>query len=297
MKKHVLTLFIIFGILSISGNIFARDEGDQRLKPYILAARSQLDFAATAEAVKGKLQAQGFEIAGEYMPYPSASVIVVTNKNLQELAVATDKGGFGAAIRVAITQVGEDIQVSYNNPVYLFHLYRMQGNIEPVRQLLQDALGAEQEFGSKDGLTAKKLRKYHYMFAMPYFDDLEELAQYRTFSAALAAMESGFAANATAVTKVYRIDIPGKQESLFGVAIKTGNGNDAKVMQVTDKSQLRSTPHLPYEVLVSGRKIYALKGRFRIAASFPDLSMGTFMKIRSAPGGIKDALKKVAGGK
>jgi len=51
---------------------------------------------------------------------------------------------------------------------------------------------------------------------------------------------------------------------------------------------------LPYELLVSGPDVIALRGRFRIAQSFPDLTMGTFMKIRSAPGAIKSTLTQVA---
>ncbi len=46
---------------------------------------------------------------------------------------------------------------------------------------------------------------------------------------------------------------------------------------------------------MSQGKVYAHHGRFRIAASFPDLGMGTFMKIVKAPGAIRDALAAAAG--
>jgi large conductance mechanosensitive channel len=48
--------------------------------------------------------------------------------------------------------------------------------------------------------------------------------------------------------------------------------------------------HQPYAVLVSGGRVKMLHGRFRIAQSFPDLTMGTFMKISGAPGGIAKVL-------
>jgi hypothetical protein len=36
-----------------------------------------------------------------------------------------------------------------------------------------------------------------------------------------------------------------------------------------------------------------LHGRYRIALSFPDLTMGTFSKIMSTPGDIEDLLKQL----
>lgn len=39
-----------------------------------------------------------------------------------------------------------------------------------------------------------------------------------------------------------------------------------------------------------------LHGKYRIALHWPDLSMGTFMKIMSTPGDIEDALEAVATG-
>jgi len=44
-------------------------------------------------------------------------------------------------------------------------------------------------------------------------------------------------------------------------------------MSEIDFKDLRSTAHLPYDILVFGNKVCALYARFRIAVSFPDLSM------------------------
>jgi polyribonucleotide nucleotidyltransferase len=91
--------------------------------------------------------------------------------------------------------------------------------------------------------------------------------------------------------------VNGKDEVLFGVAMKEGEGADATVMGVTDQSALRHTAHLPYEMLVSGNRVYTLHGKFRIAQSFPDLTMSTFMKISGAPDAIEKVLKEVASAK
>ena len=80
-----------------------------------------------------------------------------------------------------------------------------------------------------------------------------------------------------------------------------GSGEDDKymddrfIMSEIDFHDVKSTAHLPYEVLVSGNKVYALYARFRIAINFSDLSMmgkNSFMNIMSSPNAIKDALKK-----
>jgi hypothetical protein len=62
-------------------------------------------------------------------------------------------------------------------------------------------------------------------------------------------------------------------------------------MSSIDTGALRHTTHLPYEVLVSGKNAYMLHGKFRIAQSFPDLSMGNFMSISAAPDAIETILK------
>ncbi len=64
-------------------------------------------------------------------------------------------------------------------------------------------------------------------------------------------------------------------------------------MPIIDIGTNKLTAFLPYELLVLNDKAYMLHGRFRIALSFPDLTMGTFMKIVSTPGNIEDMLESV----
>ena len=106
------------------------------------------------------------------------------------------------------------------------------------------------------------------------------------------------------VTKVYRIDIPGKKEVLFGVAMKGAEKakfmDDKYIMSEIDFKDVKSAAHLPYEILVVDRRVFALSARFRIAASFPDLSMmgeNSFMRIMESPDAIKKALAYTAGDK
>ncbi|MGA7748857.1 MAG: hypothetical protein WCA63_01790, partial [Gallionella sp.] len=246
------------------------------------------------------LLAGGFTVVGDFFPYPDADILIVTNDDLKKIAAGSEYGGFGAVQRVSITKAYDGVQVSYTNPVYMANAYRMQGDLSNVAAALAAALGRVEEFGSKQGMTAKQARKYHYMIGMEYFTDLDVLAEYPSYEEAVQSVDAKLTANKNGVNKVYRIDIPGKQESVFGVAMKGPTEaekymDDRFIMSEIDFRELKSTAHLPYEVLISGNKVYAMHARFRIAINFPDLSMmgkNSFMNIMKTPDAIRDALQK-----
>ena len=276
---------------------------DAVLKPFVLAAKGPGDVAQKVEATKAALTKAGFTVAGSYSPYPNAVVIGVTNDELRSNAAKSEHGGFGAAMRVSVTKFKDEVQVSYTNPIYLANAYRMAGDLKDTSAKLQAALGRIEEFGAA-GLAPAKLRKYHYMFGMEYFDEPNTLASYASHEEAVKAVEAGLAAGKQGVTKVYRVDVAGKKETLFGVAMKGEGDNkymdDKYLMSEIDFKDVKSTAHLPYDILVSDNKVYALYARFRIAISFPDLSMmgaNSFMNIMKAPEAMRRALALTVGGK
>lgn len=297
MRKLIKSVLLAVAMLTLSTAAMA-DEA--LLKPFVLASQSPGTVAEKVAAAKKALTANGFTIAGEYSPYAGADIMVVTSDELKNNAAQSEHGGFGAIQRVAITKVKDEIQVSYTNPVYMANAYRMKGDLKDVAAKLQKALGKVEEFGAK-GLTAEQLRKYHYMFGMEYFTDPSFLEVYGSHEEALNAVEKGLASNKVGVSKVYRVDVPGTEESVFGVGMKaptdaSKNMDDKYIMSEIDFKNPKSTAHLPYEILVSGNKIYALYARFRIAIDFPDLSMmgsHSFMNIMGAPEAIRKALQKV----
>jgi hypothetical protein len=301
MKNAARSMLFVVSMLLVSAAAMA-DEA--LLKPFVLASKGPGVMAEKIAATKAVLAANGFALAGEYSPYPDADILVVTSDELKKNAAQSEHGGFGAIQRVALTKVGDDIQVSYTNPVYMANAYRMQGDLKGVAARLQTALGKVEDFGAK-GLKATDLRDYHYMFGMEYFTDPSVLAVFGSHAEALAAVEKGLASNQAGATKVYRVDIPGKDESVFGVGLKAPTDadkymDDKYIMSEIDFHDIKSTAHLPYEVLVSGNKVYALYARFRIAIDFPDLSMmgsHSFMNIMKTPEAIKNALKHAVTGK
>jgi len=273
---------------------------DPKMKPFVLASRGPGTLAATAEAAKAKLEAAGFKIAGSYAPYEGAIVLAVTSPELQAAAAQNRFGAYAAAQRVSVTELGGEVQVAYTNPVYMAAGYRLKADLAPVAAKLAAALGRLEEYGPKDGKSAKDLKGYHYMMGMEYFDDPVKLGKFPTQAAAVQAIEAGLAAGNGGARKVYRIDVPATEEAVFGVALATGCSGDSFIMKEIDFKPLRSTGHLPYELVVSKGEVFALHARFRIAVNFPDLSMmgsHSFMGIRCAPGAIEGALKQVVGQK
>ncbi|HSN15050.1 MAG TPA: hypothetical protein VLT61_10485 [Anaeromyxobacteraceae bacterium] len=271
---------------------------DPSMKPFVLAQRAAGEPAAVVAGVKAKLEGAGFRVAGVYTPYSGATVIAVTSDDLLAAAAKNRFGAYGAVQRVGVTKVGDEVQVAYTNPAYMQHGYRMTGDLATVAQMLQAALGRLEEFGSKDGKTAKQLRKYHYMVGMEYFDEPTALGKFGNQAEALAAVEAGLAAKRGGTSKVYRVDVPGADETVFGVALTEGCSGDGFIMKEIDAKPTRSTGHLPYEIVVSKGEVFALYARFRIALNFPDLSMmgsNSFMNIRCAPDAIASAFKKVVG--
>jgi hypothetical protein len=295
MKKNVLMVLVgVVALLLFADRSFAAEE---LLKPYVLASTDSGTIEKKAAEVKTALAQNGFQVVGEYSPYKGALVIVVTNDELRRTAAKSDFGAYGAVVRISLTETSKGLEVAYTNPLYYAQAYRMKDPLTDVAAGLEKAIGKKSEFGSKDGLKASKLRKYHYMILMPYFTDQVELASYSSYEDALKAVEEGLAAHKGGCSKVYRVDLPGKKESVFGVGISEGEGADQTIMPVIDIADPKHTAHLPYEMVVSGGKVYMLHGKFRIALDFPDLTMGTFMKISGAPSAIEKKLRLAAGGK
>jgi len=295
------TLFVGFLFVIMVGGALA----DDILMPFVLAYTTSDDVTTAATAVKSKLTGAGFEVVGEYSPYKDADIIIVTNDALKNHAAKSDFGAYGAMVRVSVTRNGDKTEVAYTNPVYMAAAYRMASDLSDIRAQVEGALGAEKDYGSEKNLTAKDLRDYHYTVMMEYFDDPSVLAEYDSQEEALKAVEDSLAAGKGGTSKVYRIDIPGKDESVFGVALKGKDADDcsgdAYIMSRIDKATPRSTAHLPYEIVVSDGTAYALFARFRIAINWPHLPMvasetgATFMSIMCAPGSIEEALIQASG--
>lgn len=272
---------------------------DTTYQPFVLASTNDSSLEEQAGATVDALIGAGFTVAGQYSPLENTVVMVVTSPELQEIAAKTDKGGYGAGQRISVTERDGKTEVAFVNPLYIQYAYRLDGDLHPVHDQLSEALGNVETFGAKKKLTAKKLAKYHYKPMMPYFDDPMKLGSFNSHEDAVAAVESGLAAEGDALSQVYRIDIPGKDQTVFGVGMKAVSDADEDIdesqqLSIVDFEGYSKVAYFPYEILVDGSDVEALPMKFRMAVHFPDLPMmgkHGFTKLMSSPGATKDAFE------
>lgn len=296
MKKLALILMFILPVM-----VFA-----QIYKPYVVGFESTESLNTTKENVIKQLGSKGLKIVGQYMPANDKNryILVITSNDL-ESAVKKVGGltGFALTLRVALTFENNKTVVSYTNPLYWGNAYfrsdfeKVQSNYTALNSHLEatmKTLGASvnQPFGSKKGLTVAQLRKYHYMVGMPSFENVVELGKFDTYAAAITKIDANIKTGIAGVKLVSKVSVPGKDLTLYNFSL-TGTKGESKFLPIIDISQPKHTAFLPYEVLVSGGKVMMLHGRYRIALSFPDLTMMTFTKIMSTPGDIENSLKEI----
>lgn len=278
----------------------------QNLKPYVLALETTDNISELKDKLSTNLQQNGIEVVGQYQPANDANrwIFIFTSPELKsavkEVGALT---GFAASLRVAITRENGKTLVSYTNPEYWGNAYfrndfpKVSGHYAKLSGKLEKTMEATGSFknisfGSEEGLSEKKLRKYHYMFAMPYFDDTVELQSFDSYQTAKNKIETATKEKNTNLEMLYKIEIPEKNMALYGFEIK-GEKGEAKFLPIIDIGSPKHTAFLPYEVLVMGNEVHMLHGRYRIAIAFPDLTMGTFSKIMSTPGDIEDSLEQL----
>lgn len=300
MKIFARLLMTALSLLPVAASVQAADVH----KPFILASRGPGDMQAKVAEVKQALEGAGFQIVADYEPYENAHIVIFTNDALKSVAAQSEYGGYAMAQRAAVTKVGDELQVSYVNPTYMSYAYRLESDLAKTSEALAKALGNMEQFGSAKGLTERKLKKYHYTFGMEYFNDQYELATYGSYDEAVKAVEKNLASNSVGVRQLYRLDVPGKEETIFGVSMKAPAGGDQYMddkfqMGIVDFGELKGTPYLPYEVMVTGNRVVAMHMRFRMAVHYPDLKMmgdNSFMKLMPSPEAIRKALTAAVGG-
>ncbi len=286
MQRLVLLLLTLWPALALA------------VSPYLYGERvAGGDLNAVMTTVESKLTRAGFQVAGKYAPagLPGHGVIVVTDRDL--LRAIQHLGGasiVGAGIRVGVKSDGT---VSYMNLDYWYRSYfrkqfrLAEKNIAAAQQRLARALGAGKPFG---GEVAKgDLPDYQYMFGMEGFEsDKNLLMEHLEFEDAVKTIQDNLARGVGNTAKVYEIIIPEKKIAVFGVALndpKEGEGWWVKTIGTDNIAAL------PYEIYVVNNRVNHLFARYRIALGWPDVGMGTFMRIVEAPGIIRETLMRVAG--
>ncbi len=140
------------------------------------------------------------------------------------------------------------------------------------------------DFGKLSGSDCKleddDISDYHFMMGMPYYEDMIEIASGEGLDKIL---ESKAKSNI-----VFKLRL--ENSTLYGVAMNTEDGEKTYVPAIEAN---KHSAFLPYMVLIEDNKAKILHGKFYLAIANPDLSMGDFMNISSAPGDIEDYMTEL----
>ncbi|MCX2717981.1 hypothetical protein [Lentiprolixibacter aurantiacus] len=288
---------LIAGILLVLGgsvNLLG-----QELSPYIKVTETTGSITALSEGIMDALRQNSFEVLGTYQPANSKSlkVIAFTRNDLKNTTVkVADRGALGAVLKVGLVEKEGRVTVSYTNPDYLLRAYlrddftRHQAIFDKLSKDLKKALtSVGKEFVPFGGtVKADKLKKYHYKIMMPYFTDPISLAEYSSFNQGLRIIRQNLKSGKGNTVKVYELVYPDKQVAVFGIGLKSTEDGESHFLP---KIGVEHAAALPYEIILQKNEATMLHGKYRIALHWPDLTMGTFMKIMSTPGDIEDTLE------
>ena len=271
----------------------------QDLSPYIKVGESTNSIQDVTKEVIQTLKDNSFTVLGAYNPSGKSSLAVVafTRTDLKNAVVkVVDRGALAAAMKVGLVEKDGKVTISYTNPDYLLRAYlptnygTFKSTFTNFSEDLKTALSSiGNEFTPFGGtVKADKLPKYHYKVMMPYFTDPVELNEFASFDEGLEIITKNLEAKKGNTVKVYRIVYKNEKVAVFGVGLLDKEEGEPHFLPKIGEDHVAA---LPYEIILQGKEATMLHGKYRIALHWPELTMGTFMKIMSTPGDIEDALE------
>lgn len=292
--KRLVFLLTVFTFIQL--NIFAQSEA-----AYFHIGDIPASMDTSIKTSKDALSAAGFKVIGEYHPANSENLAVLcyTSSSIEKIALSfKDRGALAATLKVGFKKEGDKVKVSMLNPMYLFYAYLIDGidkHEDALIKISNEAKNAMKKVGSDftpfgGALEKKKLQKYHYKVMMPYFDDAEKLKEFSSFKEGLETIQRNLQNGIAETEKVYELIYADKETAVFGVALKNAETGESKFLPIIGDEHVAA---MPYEIILQGNTATILPGKYRIALHWPELTMGTFMKIMSTPSDIKDNLEEL----
>ena len=292
---YLVSIVLMFLLLATQGI------ASSTLSPFVGVTISS-DMNSATTMVKEEIANKNFEVVGEYNVAgdQDLKVIAFTRDDLKKVAAKySDRGALASVLKIGIRKdKSGSVEVSLLNPNYMFNAYFRDGydkNKDVLNKIDSDAksilnsrVNAKLENFGGD-VKISKIRNYQYKVLMPKFTNPDKLEDYDSFQEGLATIEKNIKTDKN-VKLVYKIVDKENQTAVFGFALVNKKKGEAKFMPIIGERNLAA---MPYEVILQGKTATMLAGKYRIALYWPELSMGTFMKIVSTPGDIEDMLEDV----
>ncbi len=293
MKNLILSL--------LAALIFTHFSTAQELSPYIKIGETTESIQQTTENVINALKSNSFTVLGTYNPMNKSTlkVIAFTRDDLKNtVAKVIDRGALAAVFKVGLVQKDGKVIISYVNPEYLLRAYLRDNYITFESTFKKFSADLRTTFSSightfipfGGTIKADKLKKYHYKIMMPYFTDPITLNEFSSFEEGVRVIENNLKAHKAKTALVYKLVYKTDKIAVFGVGLLDKEDGEAYFLPKIGETHVAA---LPYEIILQGKKATMLHGKYRIALHWPELTMGTFMKIMSTPGDIEDMLEEV----
>jgi len=250
------------------GKIKVGEIHSSRVSSYL---RGELQSVAD---VKKALLSAGFKIlsASTVDKKGKLTSIVFTNDALTKMANKKNHE-FAASLRVLVNT--KDKEISFINPLYITKAFMQDGYdakiIEPIMTSIREAFPNLKD--CKDVLKFNLLPKYHFMTAMPYYQDMITVGEAESSKELLE--------KAIASKKLVFQQQLSKDRFLIG--FKLGK----RTAKFIKKIGTRNAALLPYPLLIEDGKAKILDPKYYIAIMYPALKMSEFMAIATIPGAIE----------
>ena len=288
--------FVLSALAIISINFFSNS---QSLSPYIKVGETSKSVQEATRDVLQKLKDNSFTVLGSYHPSNKSSLAVIafTRDDLKNTVVKVpDRGALAATMKIGLVQKNGKVTISYTNPDYILRAYlpknynSYKSTFVTVSDDLKKALSPlGNEFISFGGsVEADKLASYHYKIMMPYFTDPIELNEFGSFEEGVNTITKNLENKKGNTVLVYKLVYNNSKVAVFGVGLQSKEDGESYFLPKIGEDHVAA---LPYEIILQGTKATMLHGKYRIALHWPELTMGTFMKIMSTPGDIEDTLE------
>lgn len=290
MKKQP---FILGLLILLSFSVFSQDN----LAPFLGVPSSKTLDELKVE-IGGQIKEAGFVSIGDYQVAGNDNlwVICFTRDDLKKAAASfKDRGALASVLKMALRKNEQNVEISLLHPNYMFHAYfrdDYKNQADALNKIDADAKNILRKFGEAKGfggeLSIEDLAEYHYKVMMPYFDDPEELQEYGSFEEGLDFIRKKI--NGVSTQKVYELVDESNQTAVFGIALTDPEKGEAAFLPIIGERHIAA---MPYDIILQGKTVSMLHGKYRFALYWPELSMGTFMKIMSTPGDVEDAMETV----
>lgn len=293
MRRLILSALAIISI-----NFFSFS---QNLSPYVKVGETSKSIQEATNDVIQTLKDNSFTVLGSYHPSNKTSLAVVafTRDDLKNTVVkVADRGALGAVMKVGLVQKNGKVIISYTNPDYILRAYlpknyntyksTFTGFSDDLKKALSSLGNEFMPFGGT--VQADKLASYHYKIMMPYFTDPVELNEFGSFEEGLNTITKNLENKKGNTVLVYKLVYHSAKVAVFGVGLQNKEDGESYFLPKIGEDHVAA---LPYEIILQGNKATMLHGKYRIALHWPELTMGTFMKIMSTPGDIEDMLEAV----